>query len=299
MKILITGGTGFIGRRLCRLLVDRNHSLTVLSRNPAAGAGIVGDGIDFISDLDTLTPADRFDAIINLAGAPIFAGRWTERRKQLIRDSRIQTTAKLIAFIERSAQKPAVLISGSAVGYYGDQGDTLLDEASTGHDEFSHQLCRDWEAEAERARQYGVRVCLLRTGLVIGEGGGFLRPMLLPFRLGLGGRLGSGKQWMSWIHIEDHVAMVCTLLENPDLKGIFNATAPNPVTNREFTRTLAHLLRRPALLPVPAGVLRLLLGEMSDLLLGGQRVLPARFQQAGFQFRYPELEPALRQAILK
>ena len=298
MNILITGGTGFIGRRLCRLLVDRNHSLTVLSRDPAAGARIVGDGIDFISDLDTLTPADGFDAIVNLAGAPIFAGRWTERRKQLIRDSRVQTTAKLIAFIERSVRKPAVLISGSAVGYYGNQGDALLDEASAAHDEFSHQLCRDWEAEAERARQYGVRVCLLRTGLVVGEGGGFLHPMWLPLRLGLGGRLGSGEQWMSWIHIEDHITMVQTLLEDPDLEGIFNATAPNPVTNREFTRTLAGLLRRPALLPVPAGVLRLLLGEMSELLLGGQRVLPVRFQQAGFQFRYPELEPALRQVVL-
>ncbi len=299
MKILITGGTGFIGRQLCRLLTDQNHSVTVLSRDPVAGARIIGEKINFITSLDTLSSADYFDAIINLAGAPIFGGRWTEKRKRIIRDSRIQTTAKLIDFIKKSDQKPGVLISGSAIGYYGDQGDAVVDETAVGHDEFSHRLCRDWEAEAEKARQHGVRVCILRTGLVTGKAGGFLAPMILPFRLGLGGRLGSGKQWMSWIHIDDHIAMVRLLLEDSTLEGIFNATAPNPVTNQEFTKTLARLLRRPALLPVPAGLLRLLLGEMSDLLLGGQRVMPVRFQQAGFPFRYPRLDPALRQVILK
>ncbi len=299
MKILITGGTGFIGRELCRLFSDQNHTVTVFSRDPVAGSRVIGDKADFITSLDSLTPADHFDAIINLAGAPVFGGRWTEKRKRLIRDSRIQTTAKLIEFIGRSDKPPGVLISGSAVGYYGNQGDILIDETSASHDEFSHQLCRDWEAAAEKARQHGVRVCILRTGLVVGKEGGFLKPMILPFRLGLGGHLGSGLQWMSWIHIEDHIAMVRTLLEDSTLDGIFNATAPNPVTNREFTRTLAHVLRRPALLPMPAGVLRLMLGEMSDLLLGGQRVMPVRFQQAGFQFRYLQLEPALRQAVLK
>ncbi len=298
MNVLITGGTGFIGQQLCRLLAAQNHSLTVLSRAPAAGSKAIGDNkINFITGLDTLTPADHFDAVINLAGAPVFAGRWTDKRKRIIRDSRIQTTARLIEFISKSDQKPGVLISGSAIGYYGDQGDTPLDETSASHDEFSHQLCRDWEAEADKARQYGVRVCILRTGLVIGEGGGFLKPMIRSFRLGLGGRLSNGQQWMSWVHIDDHIAMICALLEDASLDGIFNATAPNPVTNQEFTQTLANVLRRPAFLPMPAGMLRLLLGEMADLLLGGQRVMPARFQQAGFQFRYSELDPALRQAV--
>ena len=299
MRLLVTGGSGFIGRHLCRLLAARNHSITVLSRNPAAAAEIVGDGIAIVDDLDALTPDEHFDAIVNLAGAPIFGGRWTEKRKRLIYDSRIQTTAKLIDFIKNSDQKPKVLVSGSAIGFYGDQGDAVLDETSAGHPEFSHRLCQDWEAEADKARQYGVRVATLRTGLVIGRDGGFLRAMLLPFRLGLGGPLGDGRQWMSWIHIDDHIAMVSTLLENPSLSGVFNATAPNPVTNREFTRTLAGILRRPAFLPVPAWLLRPLLGEMADLLLGSQRVMPARFQQNGFQFQYPDLEPALRQAVLK
>ncbi len=297
MKLLVTGGTGFIGRHLCRLLNEQGHSVTVLTRNPAEGARLLGDGIGFISDLEALSSTDHFDVLINLAGAPIFGRRWTAQRKRIIHDSRIGTTAKLIAFIARCERKPELLISGSAIGFYGDQGDRVLDETAEGHPEFAHTLCRDWEAEAAKAREHGVRLCILRTGLVVGEGGGFLQPMLLPFRLGLGGRLGSGDQWMSWIHMADYLAMIQMLLEDASLQGVYNATAPNPVTNREFTETLARVLHRPARLPVPAWALRLMLGEMSGLLLGGQRVLPIRFQQAGFRFRYPELEPALRQVL--
>ncbi len=297
MELLITGGTGFIGRQLCRSLNDQGHTITILTRNPGKGAQILGEGIDFITDLDSLTPADHFDAIINLAGEPIFGGRWTAKRKQAIRDSRIGTTAKLVSFIARCEHKPELLISGSAIGYYGDQGDQMLDESAPGHPEFAHELCRDWEAEAAKAREQGVRLCIVRTGLVVGKGGGFLQPMLLPFRLGLGGRLGSGEQWLSWIHMDDYLAMIWRLLEDASLEGVFNATAPNPVTNREFTEILARVLHRPALLPVPAWVLKLLLGEMSGLLLGGQRVLPARFLEAGFRFQHTELEPALRDVI--
>ena len=297
MKLLITGGTGFIGRRLCRSLVERGHTLTVLTRDPARAAGILDDSIELITDLDRLDGGRRFDAIINLSGEPIFGGRWTERRKRILLDSRVGVTAKLVDFVGRSEQKPELLISGSAVGYYGDQGDQPLDEGAAGRDEFSHQLCREWEEEAAKVRQYGVRLCLLRTGLVLGRGGGFLQPMLLPFRLGLGGRIGSGEQWMSWVHMDDYLAMIHRLLEDDTLEGVFNATAPNPVTNREFTETLARVLRRPALLPAPAWLLKPILGERSRLLLGGQRALPARFEQAGFHFRYPHLEPALRQVV--
>ncbi len=297
MKLLVTGGTGFIGRQLCQALVSEGNRVTVFARDPEKGERILGKQVDFVADLGELVPSDRFDAIVNLAGAPVFGGRWTAKRKQAIRDSRIGTTAKLVSFVARSEYKPKVLISGSAIGYYGDQGDRSLDESAPGRPEFSHELCRDWEAEAGKVREQGVRLCIVRTGLVVGKGGGFLQPMLLPFRLGLGGRLGSGEQWISWIHMDDYLAMIRRLLEDDSLEGVFNATAPNPVTNREFTETLARVLHRPALLPMPAWVVRLLLGEMSGLLLGGQRVLPVRFQQAGFQFRYPELEPALRDVI--
>jgi len=299
MKLLITGGTGFIGRRLCRSLVERGHTLTVLARDPARAAGILDESIELITDLDRLDGSRRFDAIINLSGEPIFGGRWTDRRKRILLDSRVGVTAKLVDFVGRSEQKPELLISGSAVGYYGDQGGQLLDEEAAGRDEFSHRLCREWEEEAAKVRRYGVRLCLLRTGLVLGKGGGFLQPMLLPFRLGLGGRIGSGEQWMSWVHMDDYLAMIHRLLEDDTLEGAFNATAPNPVTNREFTETLARVLHRPALLPVPAWFLRMALGEMSRLLLGGQRVIPARFRQAGFAFRYPDLEPALREAVTR
>ncbi|HLF97094.1 MAG TPA: TIGR01777 family oxidoreductase [Methylococcaceae bacterium] len=298
MQILITGGTGFIGTTLCRHLLQQGHELTVLSRQtPTKVRQRCGETVAPLAELKELSRRDRFDAVINLAGESIVARRWTDARKEVLWNSRVSLTEELVEFIARTEQKPAVLVSGSAVGYYGNQGDTPLDDYSRCTDGFGHRLCAAWEKAALRARDHGVRVAVLRTGLVIGHGGGFLQRLLLPFKLGLGGRIGDGKQWMSWVHLEDHVAMTDYLLGHANLEGVFNATAPHPVTNAEFTACLARLLRRPACLPVPAVALKLLLGEMAGLLLGGQRVLPARWQQEHFPYRYPRLEEALRDAL--
>lgn len=296
MKILITGGTGFIGRTLAQNLSAQGHDVSVLSRNPASATDICGVNVHALS-IRQLKPDDGWQAIINLAGAPIFDARWTAARKQLIRDSRITLTRQLVDYMATMPNKPDVFISGSAVGYYGNQGDQVLTEQSKVRQDFSAQLCQDWEQAALQAEQLGIRVCLIRTGLVIAEGGGLLQRMLLPFKLGLGGNIGDGRQWMSWIHRQDWIGIAETLLNNPNLQGAYNATAPNPVTNYEFTQTLAQCLHRPALLPIPAGLLKLLLGEMSELLLGSQRVLPKRLLEAGYTFKYPELTEALKASL--
>ena len=300
MHVFITGGTGFIGRHLCRLLLENNHKLTVLSRQQDAKVQAICGDVAVLHQLEDLTPEHRFDAIVNLAGEPIIGPRWTEKRKQVLWDSRVTLTEKLVAWIEKANVKPEALVSGSAVGYYGDQGDKILDEDSQPVAEgFGQRLCAAWEEAAQKSEKYGVRVCRIRTGLVIGKDGGFLARMLPAFRLGLGGRIGDGRQWMSWIHIEDHIRMVDRLLNDATLTGPFNLTAPNPVTNAEFTATLARLLRRPALLPVPAPVLKLLMGEMAELLLGSQRVIPRRFQEIHFKFRFNTLESALGDVLAK
>ncbi|MDD5579749.1 MAG: TIGR01777 family oxidoreductase [Methylobacter sp.] len=297
MKILITGGTGFIGSALVRSLSEQGNAITVLSRNPDKVGKICGPGIDALADLKLLKVEDSFQVIINLAGEPTFAARWSDARKQLIRNSRIELTEQLIGCIARMAVKPELLISGSAVGYYGSQGDTILKEQSFPRQDFSHQLCADWEAAAKQAEQFGLRVCLIRTGLVLAHGGGLLQRMLLPFRLGLGGRLGDGKQWMSWIHRQDWLNIAQAMIADTSMSGAYNATAPNPVTNSEFTRTLSQCLKRPALLPVPAWLLKILLGEMSDLALGSQRVIPERLLVKGFIFQYNDLASALNQVL--
>jgi len=297
MKILVTGGTGFIGKALVKTLVGEGHHVTVLSRTPELVEPLFGPEVFGLGHVDFLAPEMSFEVIVNLAGAPIFDARWSEARKQLIRTSRIVLTEQLVDCIERMSVKPKLLISGSAIGYYGDQGDAELTEESLGCPDFSHRLCADWEAVARRAAQFGVRVCLMRTGLVIAEDGGLLQRMLPPFRLGLGGRLGSGRQWMSWIHRQDWIDIALTMIADESMQGAYNATAPNPVTNREFTCTLARRLHRPALFPAPASVLKCLLGEMSELVLGSQRVLPERLLQQGFKFHYPDLDGALRAAL--
>ncbi len=297
MNILITGGTGFIGSALAKNLIDQGHAVTVLSRSPEKVAKICGSGVNALGNLSQLKAEDSCQVIINLAGAPIVDARWSEDRKQLIRASRIDLTEHLITCIDRMSVKPELLISGSAIGYYGNQGDTVLTEQSTPYEDFSEQLCADWEAAAKQAEQFGVRVCLIRTGLVIGNGGGFLQRMLPPFRLGLGGRLGDGRQWMSWIHRQDWINIALTMIADSTMHGAYNATAPNPVTNAEFTRTLAQCLKRPALLPVPAWLLKILLGEMSQLVLGSQRVIPERLLAHGFKFQYDDLDTALHEAL--
>ncbi|MCI0732742.1 MAG: TIGR01777 family oxidoreductase [Methylococcaceae bacterium] len=297
MNILITGGTGFIGRQCCRALGREGHRLTVLSRRPARVGAICGDHCTGIGSLENLENDSRFDAVINISGESIAGGRWTEARKKILRDSRIGVTAAVLEWIRQSPSKPSVLISGSAVGYYGNQGDAELTENNGAFDDFGHLLCSEWESEARKAEELGVRVCIIRTGLVVGPRGGFLKPMLLPFKMGLGGPIANGQQWMSWIHLTDLIGIIKRLLEDPELRGVFNATSPRPVTNREFTATLAKVLRRPAFIPVPGILLKLLLGEMSILLTGGQKVLPARLLAAGFQYQFANLDDALLEAL--
>lgn len=297
MDILITGGTGLIGRALCKALRVDRHRLTVLSRKPESVAPKCGADVAAMASLDEWTPQRHFDAVINLAGEPIADRAWTAARKQALRDSRIALTEKLVARIEQAEHKPAVLLSGSAIGYYGNGGDRELGEDSPPGTDFAATLCRDWEAAARETERYGVRVCLLRTGLILSRDGGMLGRMLPPFRLGLGARLGDGRQWMSWIHIDDYVAQLRWMLRDDTLRGPFNMTAPHPVTNAAFTRTLAHALHRPALFFAPGFLMRPVLGERATLLLDGQRVLPRKLQAQHARYLYPELAAALH-AIL-
>ncbi|MDL0433092.1 TIGR01777 family oxidoreductase [Marinobacter sp. TBZ242] len=295
-RILITGGTGFIGQPLCQKLIADGHELTVLSRQPALNVQSLCGRVEAVGDLKELSGSEGFDAIINLAGEGIADKRWSEARKQQLRDSRIALTNQLVDIIRTWKTLPSVMVSGSAVGFYGDQGNHRVTEDTPPHDEFTHRLCSDWEQAALRLEPAGVRICLSRTGVVAGPGGGFLQRMLLPFKLGLGGRLGSGEQYMPWVHRDDVVAAINWMMETETAQGAYNVVSPNPVTNRQFTKSLAGVLGRPAIFPVPAPVLKVALGEMSRLLLTGQMAIPERLQAEGFQFRFPELSPALADA---
>lgn len=299
MRILLTGGTGFIGSSLCRALSLQGHHLTVFSRRPEVVAKACGSGVSAMANLAEWTPGLHFDAVVNLAGEPIMSRRWNAARKRSLRDSRVTLTRRLVEQMARAERKPAVFISGSAVGVYGDQGDLCLNENSAGDGNgFGRQLCLEWEQAALQAEtMLGIRVCLLRTGLVLSRHGGFLASLLLPFRLGLGGRIGDGRQWMSWIHLADHVALTQFLLDSPDARGPYNATAPNPVRNAEFTCTLSSLLKRPAVFHLPAWFLKLAVGEMAELLLASQRALPQQALTQEVRFRFETLAPALRDVL--
>ena len=231
--------------------------------------------------------------MINLAGEPIAEGRWTDQKKRRIVESRVETTRAIVDLCAKAETPPRVLVNASAMGYYGDQGDTEVTEDTPPNHEFVHDICDRWETEARKAESHGVRVAIARIGLVLDQGGGMLAKTLTPFKLGVGGRLGDGKQYMPWIHRDDMVRILIFLLERDDLSGPFNASAPNPVTNAEFTQTLASALHRPAVLPAPAIALKLAFGEMSRLLLTGAKMLPKRLADAGFEFRHPTLEEAL------
>ena len=293
MHILLTGGTGLIGRQLCRHWLTQGHRLTVWSRRPDQVAKLCGAQVRGISRLEEVGP-EPVDAVINLAGAPIVDRLWTHKRKALLWSSRINLTETLLAWLESREQKPQVLISGSAVGWYGDGGERELTEDSPPvSEDFASQLCIAWEETAQRAGAMGIRVVLIRTGLVLSADGGFLSRLLLPFKLGLGGPIGSGRQWMPWIHINDQIALIDFLLNQKDARGPYNACAPKPVRNREFAKTLGSVLHRPTIVPVPTLVLRVGLGELSLLLLGGQRATPARLLAAGFTFQFTDLRAAL------
>lgn len=290
---LITGGTGLIGSALCRHLVNADQEVTVLSRQPSNVSKICGSRVNATSSVHEIDKHIQIDAVINLAGEPIADRPWTQKRKIALEQSRINLTAELIAWLKQRELKPNCLISGSAVGWYGDGEDKVLKEDSGFHDEYTHQLCDAWEKQALQAQELGLRVCILRTGLVLSTNGGFLQKMLMPFKLGLGGRIGDGNQYMSWIHIDDMVKLIIFLLEHQDAKGAFNACSPSAVSNKEFSQTLAAELHRPAFFPMPAWILKTVLGEMSRLLLTGQRVQPKKAQAQGFKFDYTDLSSAL------
>lgn len=299
MRVLITGASGLVGSALADALRAAGHAVQRLVRpgkplrpgdvrwNPVAG------------DLDR-APADGADAVVHLAGASIAAGRWNVEGKKLLRASRVDATRNLVTGLLQLHNRPTVLVSASAVGYYGSRGDELLTEESAPGSDFLAELARDWEKEAARAADFGIRAVILRFGVILAQHGGALQRMLLPFKLGLGGRLGSGSQWMSWVTLPEAVGLIRYALDTPGLRGPVNAVAPNPVTNAEFTRILAKVLRRPAIFPVPAFGLRLLLGEMADaLLLSSQRVVPWKLQDCGYRFHDPELEAALRALLAR
>jgi uncharacterized protein (TIGR01777 family) len=299
-NVLITGGTGFIGQQLCKIFLTQGHTLTLLVRDYQKAASLFnGHGrITLIESLDRIKNTDAFDCVINLAGEPIANGRWNPRKKNSIVDSRLDTTRRIVRYIKTARMKPKVFISGSAIGFYGPHDDEILTESSQGVHCFSHELCGQWEAAANEVQDYGVRVCLLRTGIVLGKTGGALASMLIPFTYGLGGQLGHGRQFMSWIHIDDAVGIILKIMENNEINGPVNVTAPNPVSNKIFTKTLSRILHRPAVAAVPAFVLRLLLGEVADeLLLTGQNVIPRKITDYGYRFHYPVLADAFRNIV--
>lgn len=293
MHVLVTGGTGFIGRALCQQLIRAGHHPCVLTRD-AAKASPKLPGVRLIEHLDQAGP---MQAVVNLAGEPLAEGRWTAQRKQEFRASRIGTTQRLLHWMEAQPVRPRVLVSGSAIGYYGPREDAPLNEdAPAGHD-FAAQLCLDWEAEALRAQGLGVRTCIVRIGIVLGKDGGALAKMLPPFKLGMGGPMGDGAQWMSWVHRHDLVRLILWLLEHEHAQAAYNGTAPTPLRNRDFAHTLGKVLHRPALITTPTVALKLMFGEMSSLLLTGQQVVPVRAQAEGFVFEHPELEGALHDLL--
>ena len=302
MNFLITGATGLLGRALCKKLIKNNHQVIALTRNQARARSIFkkipnSKQISFVSSLTDVPDSATIDVILNFSGEPILFKRWSPQRKQELENSRIGVTQDIITLVRRLDKKPAALISGSAVGYYGDRGDRKLTEASHGNDEYAHRLCAAWEGTALRVKAYDVRVCIVRTGIVISRDGGFLQGMLTPFKFGLGARIGGGAQWMSWIHQEDFVSIIMQLINNDSISGIVNATSPLPVTNEYFSNLLGKILHRPVLLRTPAWLLESLLGENAAILLGGQRVLPKVLQDKGFEFKYPDLNSALKSII--
>jgi hypothetical protein len=294
MKVVVTGGTGFLGRALVTTLRAAGRDVAVVTRDPAKA--LYPPGVRAVSWNDLPGAVDGADAVFNLAGETI-AQRWTAAAKARIVGSRASAAERVGAALRAAKRRPGVLVNASAVGFYGDRGDEELTESSGSGTGFLAETTVAWEETARRAAPEGVRLVLPRIGIVLGEEGGALSKMLPPFRLGLGGPLGSGKQWMSWIHRDDLVGLLVSTLEDPRFEGPVNAVAPAPVTMKEFAATLGRVLRRPAFAPAPAFAIRAAMGEMAALVLDGQKVLPARASVLGFPFRFERLEPALREIL--
>jgi uncharacterized protein (TIGR01777 family) len=292
VRYLITGASGFIGSKLVKTLLSQGHSVNYLGRKRSTS-------LDSRAAFHCWNPGEKpplnsvptVDAIVHLAGEPV-AQRWTREVKKRIYKSRVEGTRKLVSAIGELQHKPAALIAASAVGYYGDRGDEVLTEDSAPGKDFLAQLCVDWEHEAARAHEFGLRVARIRIGIVLGRDGGALKQMLMPFRLGIGGRLGNGRQWMPWVHVDDLLRLFVSAAENASIEGPLNGSSPEPVTNAEFTRHLARALHRPAIFPVPKFALKLALGELADFALASARVVPEASTRSGFKFAYPELGAA-------
>jgi uncharacterized protein (TIGR01777 family) len=296
MKLIVTGASGFIGTALCRQLLQQGHVLVLFTRgSPRDSASGVRRWLHWtpgtLRDWDA--ELDGADGVINLAGEPIADKNWSAAQRRRLEKSRVDSTHVLVQACAKAKQKPKFLINASAVGYYGPHGDEIITEEAPPGTDFLSLLCRNWEEEATKAEELGLRVVRLRTGIVLGPGGGALSKIVPQFKWFVGGPLGSGKQWMSWIHLEDQVRLIIHIVNDSQACGPINATAPNPVQNKQFSRVLGGVLHRPSWLPTPSFMLRIGFGEMADILLTGQRVVPAAAQRLGFEFRYPELRQAL------
>jgi uncharacterized protein len=297
MKIAIAGATGFVGSRLVEQLQAQGHQIVILTRSPEQASNRFGAaavvGYNPLKSGEWQSAIDGCDAVINLAGEPIAEKRWTPAQKRVMLESRQVGTEKIVEAIEKATNKPSVLINASAIGYYGTSETSKFDETSPAGSDFLAEVCTKWEAAAQAASASGTRVAILRLGIVLGENGGALGKMLAPFSAFVGGPIGSGKQWFSWIHRDDVVKLIITALTDPNMRGVYNATAPNPVTMTDFAQTLGTVMNRPSWLPVPNFALEALLGEGAIVVLQGQQVTPNNTLAQGFQFQYPTLKPAL------
>ncbi|MCF8494589.1 MAG: TIGR01777 family oxidoreductase [Rickettsiaceae bacterium] len=290
MNILITGGTGFIGSTITKFFLQQNNYITILSR----GRSKVLKPVRVIESINQINANEKINIIINLAGSPINK-KWNKTYKEILISSRVEVTKSLITLIKALKEKPDLLISASAIGYYGTQNNKYLDETSSYIDDFTHELCNLWELEAQKAQELGVRTCITRLGVVLGKNGGALEKILPLFKLGLGGNIGSGKQFFSWIHLDDVIGIFNFLISNKEQKGIYNLTSPSPTTNSQFTKALSRTLKRPDFFTVPSFLIKMVFGEMGDkLLLNGSAVYPKKLLDNGYEFKFKTIESVLK-----
>lgn len=298
MRILITGASGLIGTALQKSFAESGYEMLLATRSEPKSASQIQWDADTGFREEDLERLEGLDAVIHLAGESIAGLRWTDEKKKAIRDSRVFGTRSMIETFDKLKDRPKTFISASAMGFYGDRGDDVMTESSPAGKTFLAEVCKEWEAESRRAEDLGIRTVLLRSGIVLSKDGGALATMMTPFKFGLGGVIGDGKQWMSWISLDDVVGIVNFVIEHENVRGAVNNTSPNPVTNEEFTKTLGSVLYRPTFLPLPEFAVHMVLGEMGDaLLLDSTRVIPKRLADAGYEFKYPDLKAALEHAV--
>lgn len=296
MRVLITGASGLIGTALQTSFAEKDYEMLLATRREPQNQSEIRWNVE--TGFTEPERLEGLDAVVHLAGESVSGLRWTEEKKKAIRDSRVLGTRSVVDAISQLADRPKVFVAASAIGFYGDRGDEELTESSAAGDTFLAEVCREWESEARRAEDAGIRTVLLRTGIVLSKDGGALGTMLTPFKLGVGGVVGSGKQWMCWISLDDHIAAINYAIENESLRGAVNSVSPSPVTNHDFTKTLGEVLYRPTFLPLPEFAVSMVLGEMGDaLLLASTKVIPRRLEQAGFEFEYPDLKAAIEHAV--